>query len=1082
MLPFLHLWITRLNQRLAQEARKWGGLAIIVVPLTALASTNQNRTVFSHSIQEVAPSAASASSPRQPFLTRTTLRPEEIAAGMTFEVVLRMPNFSEFQSRLAQGERIAPAEMESRFLPSADDYARVTAWLKTQGLSVTRTDANRLAVFGRSTVAAVQQALQVTFARVSAQGTEYTSAITPPTLPADLAPVVLGIHGLQPHLRPHRLTSLQPEATAISNPPYLPAQVAQAYQATGLSLTGQGQVIAIFSGAFPDTSDLIAFWRTANVSVTTIQVQFESVNGGPSQPSQDALVEATLDVEWASALAPGATIRVYAFDETDATGYDAVYQQVYADLPGQPGLHQFSISYGNLESEMDRDYLLIEAQYMALLANAGVTVFAASGDTPGVCSPSSDPSVTAVGGTTLKFNSNGNVASETAWSGSGGGRSSVFARPAWQVGSGINSSENMRLVPDVAAFADPAYGALIVWNGQQAQVGGTSLSTPVWAAFCALINQARANSSQPPVGLLNPKIYPLISSIAFRDITSGSAGGNYAALGYDLVTGVGVPNVNGLIQSIGNAGAAPLIVAQLGSSITYQNQPASLAQFVTPGQGTAFAIAAQGTAPLTYQWQRLPSGNTVWSIPIDGSAYVGSTTATLIVRGATYAANGDQYRCVVTNSAGSATSNQAVLMVNPYGVTTLAGWPGQSASADGVGRMARFVYPGGVRLDQAGNAYVTDGGDNTVRKIAPDGTVTTVVGATGVAGSADGPASTARLNGPGGVAVDGSGNLYIADSANYTVRKLTAATGQVSTLAGIAGDRGTVDGTGSAARFYDPQNIAVDAAGNLYVPDGTGHTVRKVTPAGMVTTLAGSPGVSGSTDGVGSAARFNYPTGIIVDSTGNIYVADTNNNKIRKITPSGTVTTLAGTGTAGHSDGPGTSATLNHPAGVAVDVAGTVYVADKNNDTIRAITPAGVVSTVAGVAGQPEAGDGPNSLTSGGGSTWPVAHFYRPADVAVDAAGVIYVADAYNSTVRRIVPGSLAAPQIQSSPSNKTAITGQTVTFAVVATGSDVLTYQWQSGSSSMVNLQDNATYSGTTTSTLTVKALSNALNGTSYS
>ncbi len=1062
------------------------GLAIIAMPSTTWAATNQTRTVFAHSIKEVAPSAAAISSPGQAFLARTALRAEETAASMNFEVVLRMPNFAEFQSRVAQGEQIAPAEMAAKFLPSADDYARVTAWLETQGLTVTRTDTNRLAVFARSSVANVQQALQVTFARVSMHGTEYTSAITPPTLPDDLASVVLGIHGLQPHVRPHRLVALHPEAAAGSSPPYYPAQVAQAYQATGLGLTGRGQTIAILGGAFPATNDLTDFWQAANVSVAQSQIQLVPVDGGPTKPSQDALTEVALDVEWASALAPGATIRVYSFSETDATGYDAVYQQVYADLSTQPGLHQFSISFGFGETDLDHDYVLIVAQYMAMLANAGVTVFAASGDTANmidgkvqVSSPASDPSVTAVGGTTLKFDSSGNVASETAWSGSGGGNSTVFFRPAWQTGPGINPSGIMRLIPDVAALGDPKYGAFVIYGGQQKLIGGTSLGTPVWAAFCALINQARANSGQSPVGLLNPKIYPLIGSSALRDITAGSAGSNSAGAGHDLCTGVGVPDVGALVQAIGNAGAAPLIVTLLNTE-----------QWAMPGQNMTFAIATQGTPPLHYQWQRQASGSTSWSNLTDGSAYIGTATATLIARGATYANNGDEFRCSVLNSAGGATSNSAVVLVNPYGVTTFAGWPGQAACVDGVGRMARFIYPGGIRLDAAGNVYVTDGDANTLRKIAPDGTVTTLAGAAGVAGSADGLSSTARFFGPGGAAVDGAGNLYIADSGNYTVRKLTVSTGIVSTLAGLAGNRGTTDGTGSAARFYDPQNIAVDTAGNLYVADGAGNTIRKVSPAGVVTTLAGSPGLAGATDGIASIARFNFPTGIAVDGTGNVYVADCYNNKVRKIVPGGMVTTLAGTGTAGYADGPGATATFYNPAGVAVDAAGTVYVADQGNSMIRAITPAGVVSWVAGLAWLKGAIDGPTSLAATTiymgdfplQMTWPTALFRGPADVAVDTAGVIYVADAYNRTVRRIVPGRLVVPQIQTYPTNQTVLAGQTATFAVTAIGSDLLTYQWRIGGAPFTNLQDNAIYSGTNTPTLTVKATSNASNGTSYS
>ena len=187
---------------------------------------------------------------------------------------------------------------------------------------------------------------------------------------------------------------------------------------------------------------------------------------------------------------------------------------------------------------------------------------------------------------------------------------------------------------------------------------------------------------------------------------------------------------------------------------------------------------------------------------------------------------------------------------------------------------------------------------------------------------------------------------------NDTIRKITPA-GVVTTFAGTAGQSGSADGTGAAARFTNPEGTAVDGAGNVYVADTFNDTIRKITPAGVVTTLAGTAGQGGSADGTGAAARFAFPTGVAVDGAGNVYVADTDNDTIRKITPAGVVTTLAGTaGQSGSADGTGAAARFNSPFGLAVDGAGNIYVADEDNDAIREITPAGVVSTLAGTAGQ----------------------------------------------------------------------------------------------------------------------------------
>jgi streptogramin lyase len=354
---------------------------------------------------------------------------------------------------------------------------------------------------------------------------------------------------------------------------------------------------------------------------------------------------------------------------------------------------------------------------------------------------------------------------------------------------------------------------------------------------------------------------------------------------------------------------------------------------------------------------------------------------------------------VAVDSAGNVyvadSGNCTIRKITPDGVvTTLAGLAGLYGSADGTGSAAQFDWPEGVAVDSAGNVYVADEGNNTIRKVTPGGVVTTLAGQAGGSGSADGTASVARFNGPTGPAVDSAGNVYVADEGNNTIRKVTPG-GVVTTLAGLAGLHGSADGTGSAAQFDWPSGVAVDSAGKVYVGDRGNHTIRKVTPDGVVTTPAGQPGRWGSADGTGSGAQFDWPSGVAVDSAGNLYVADSGNCTIRKVTPGGVVTTVAGLADIwGSTDGTGSAARFDGPWGVAVDSAGNVYVADTYNDTIRKVTPGGVVTTLAGLAESSGTNDGTGST----------AQFNYPSGVAVDSAGNLYVADTDNSTIRKVTP------------------------------------------------------------------------------
>ncbi|MFI5356031.1 MAG: immunoglobulin domain-containing protein [Opitutales bacterium] len=378
-------------------------------------------------------------------------------------------------------------------------------------------------------------------------------------------------------------------------------------------------------------------------------------------------------------------------------------------------------------------------------------------------------------------------------------------------------------------------------------------------------------------------------------------------------------------------------------------------------------------------------------------------------------------------------ANNTVRLISGGSVSTLAGSPGVIGSADGTGSAARFFNPRSTAVDYAGNLYVADTVNNTIRKITPAGVVTTLAGTAGVLGHADGTGAAAQFNTPWGVAVDATGNVYVADLVNHTIRKITP-TGVVTTFAGSATQGGHLDGTGSSARFKFPREMAVDGAGNVYVTDNADQTIRKITPAGVVTTLAGSPGVAGSADGTGSAARFYNPRGITVDSLGNVYVTDTGNSTIREITPAGVVSTLAGmAGRLGTADGTGSAAQFNNPTSIVVDSAGNLFVTDATSDTIRRITPAGVVTTVAGFPGM-------SGIANGIGIA---ARFAGPNGLSLDGAGNLYLADTGNYTIRKGTPVAVVPVAITIPPASTSVNVGQNASFSVTVTGDAPFTYQW---------------------------------------
>ncbi len=339
----------------------------------------------------------------------------------------------------------------------------------------------------------------------------------------------------------------------------------------------------------------------------------------------------------------------------------------------------------------------------------------------------------------------------------------------------------------------------------------------------------------------------------------------------------------------------------------------------------------------------------------------------------------------------------------PFQISTIAGQSGVAPGyQDGPGATARFAGPAGIAVDAAGNLYVADTDNQVIRKITPGGGVGTLAGSAGVGGDADGLGPAARFNYPSGVAVDSAGNVYVADTENSKIREISPA-GAVTTIAGSLS--GHLDGTGPAAEFNAPTGVAVDSAGNVYVADSGNNAIRKITSDGAVTTLAGglnSFSQLGGEDGTGSAARFNYPVGLAVDGLGNVYVADTTNDTIRKVSPAGVVTTLAGAaGESGTLDATGGAARFDAPTGVAVDGQGNVYVADSGNGSLRWIHPAdGSVSTLAG-------GQGDVFVESDG--LGAAARFRNPSGLAVGPGGAVYVTDSNGNSIRRGDPGGVAS-------------------------------------------------------------------------
>ena len=1031
-------------------------------------------------------------------IIRTQLTASELAAPQKVNFTLKLRNYDELQQRIANKEILTVAELQARYFPTTEEWQQVATWARRQGYQVKEADGSRMTVFSENTVAQVEATLSTRFAkRIGSDGLEYSSAVQNYILPEAIASLVVGVLQLQPHLQPMRQWStsnggwispanmtgaVQPDAQQPLGYEHgvSPVKIAQLYNAYGLGYDGTGETIVILGGAVPDTADLIAFWSMIGASTTISQYRLINPSGKTQQeldPYLSNLVEDVMDIEMASAMAPGANIILYNSIEPSE-----ILAWLVDELPRNPTIHQisssralpevtFNLGAGDAASQISNRQA--NSQYYASIAALGITFFAPSGDggsnhdisndfmtyeptAPLQAEyPASDPYVTGVGGTTVEFTYDGYLvgkdwrftlpAREGGWTlglaantnAGGGGISGAFPRPSWQKGFGLPAGPNpMRCVPDVAAHATGLPNVYMYLMGEPTVGGGTSESSPLWAGMCALLNQARRRAGLSPLGLLGPHIYPLIGTAAFNDIIQGpliqtkygagvapvgwgtqATNGAYkVGPGYDMVTGIGSPN-------IGN-----LILALTGHPIATAVSPS--AQQVVSGKAASFTVDAATNG--TLQWQVSTDHGGTWTNLSDNDTYTGTISPTLKILQARDTMNSYRYRFQVTVGGQATVSNPAILTVMP----------------------AVLSMPVALQIDNTGNLYVADAAAQLVRKISPSLQISTLAGSAYVMGAIDG--TSAKFNEPSGLALSSNlsltTSLTVTDTGNALLRRITPE-GTVSTWAGLSGQSGSADGAAGAARFAAPLGIASHTNGYYYVADQSNHTIRSISPGGVVRTLAGSPGQSGSADGVGAAARFNLPTGIAIGfrGGGDLYISDYGNNLIRKITLDGVVTTLAGlVGVLGSNDGQVDVATFNHPGGLAFDQQDNLLVVDTDNHLVRKIIdPYGWfykrVVTLAGRTNESGLMDG----------TGDGALFNQPEGITIDGSGNIYVADTNNAVVRKITPtgtvSTLAlslsppsAPMIMTQPSSQSVNVGSSVIMNVVASGTPTPTYQWR--------------------------------------
>ncbi len=515
-----------------------------------------------------------------------------------------------------------------------------------------------------------------------------------------------------------------------------------------------------------------------------------------------------------------------------------------------------------------------------------------------------------------------------------------------------------------------------------------------------------------------------IRTIAGSPRTAGDAGPAVAALLWSP-TGVSVDASGNLyIADSGNARirkltAAGTLTTMAGSVAGFGGDggPATSAQLsfptkaaLTPGGELLIADAANN------RLRRVSASGAIATLAGSGQpGFAGDN-------GAAASAQLNSPRDIAVDGAGNIyvadASNNRIRRITPQGkISTIAGQGGYGYFGDqGPAVQAMLALPRGLAVDAAGNVYVADTGNHRIRKITPDGVISTIAGTNSAGAGADGISGVlSALNSPSSVAVDAAGNIYIADTGNNRVRRLNAQ-GAIMTIAGAGASGFSGDGGDAVSALLNgPQGVAVDGSGNVYIADTGNHRIRKVSPQGIITTIAGADPAAGD-NGPAVSARLFEPGGLALDPAGNLYISDTLNNRIRRISGSGVISTVAGAGAAGYSGdgGPALQARLNNPQGLALDPAGNLYIADTGNNVIRRVSPSGQITTVAGTGELGNAGDFGPAVQ---------AQLFNPNAVALDRAGNLYIADSANNRIR-VVDGSGTIRNLAGDPGGQPGYAG----------------------------------------------------------
>jgi len=1054
---------------------------------------------------------------------------------------------------------LTPEQFTERFGPAEKDYQAVIAFAKAHGLKVTTTHPNRMLVDVSASVAEVEQAMHVRF-QVYQHPTEKRLFHAPDTEPSlDLPVPVLGISGLNDYSQPRPRLQARPltSATGFSlntgsgpNGAYLGKDFRAAY-AADTTLDGSGQVVGLLQFDGYTASDIAYYESFAGLpSITLSNVLVDGATGLPTGNE----LEVSLDIEMAVSMATNLS-KVVVYMTPNPSPWEDILNRMANDNVAK----QLSCSW----YEIDGASNAVADQIFQQMAAQGQSFFAASGDADAYTGlipfPCDTPYITVVGGTTLTTSGPGGAwQSETVWNrgsgvGTGGGISTQFPIPSWQTNISMmanQGSTTMRNIPDVALTAENVY---VRTDGKDYLVGGTSCATPLWAGFAALANQQAAASDLPALGFINPALVAIGNgtyyATVFHDIVTGnnisttSPDKFHAVPGYDLCTGWGTPNGQMMIDALADPQLLALVIT-----------PASGFNFIGP-VGGPFAAPAQsfsltdiGSAPLNWAlantslWLNVSSSSgtlaagapaTMITVSLNSTASnlpVGIYHATLfftnldggIAQSRQFALNIGELPLITaepTNRTaewdGATTLSATISSIGPFTcqwqlngtnlpnnlITTMAGNGGTGFSGDGgQATNASLDNPYGVAVDDTGDLFIADANNNRIREVNSFGTITTVAGNGIPDYSGDGGlAASAGIDDPIGVAVDSIGNLFIADADNNRIRKVDTY-GTITTVAGngnadYAGDGGPAT---NAALSY-PYGVAVDGAGNLFIADLGNNRIRKVDTNGIISTVAGNGTVGYSGDGsLATNAALADPYGVAVDGTGHLFIADLGNNRIRKVDPLGLISTVAGNGTAGYSGDGGLAinAACSAPAGVAVDVAGNLFIADSGNNRIREVGTNGIIFTVVGNGTAGHSGDD-------GQATNAVLSY--PIGVAVDSGGNLFIADSGNDRIRKVMSTQyptlildnltifdqgnyaiiisnawgcatssvanltvLSPPVIASQPQSLSATNGGIAAFSITTLGTAPLSYQWQKDG---LNLSDGGELSGSLTTNLVLSA-----------